>query len=83
MAKNEYSVGIQKLVNLIDPNQDGIYDNNLDVLNHAYEIWKGNISPTNLDYDFNQDGIVDNRDASTLYSLHLCVNNKKQFKIFK
>jgi Ca2+-binding EF-hand superfamily protein len=81
MAQNEDSAGIQKLVNLIDPDEDGIYNNNLDVLNHAYEIWKGNISPTNLDYDFNQDGIVNNQDASTLYILHLFVNNKKLFNI--
>jgi len=80
-ALNPDSTGIQKLVNIIDPDSNGAYHNINDVLNHAIKIWKGEIPRNNLAYDFNGDGVVNDKDASILFDLHMNVNNLYKFNI--
>jgi Ca2+-binding EF-hand superfamily protein len=82
LTLNQDSTGIQKLVDIIDPDKNGLYHNIYDVLNNAISIWQGKIPSNNLAYDFNGDGIVNNKDASTLYNLHMSINNLSAFKIF-
>ena len=80
-ATNPDSIGIQKLVNIIDPDANGVYHNINDVLNHSISIWQGKVARNNLAYDFNGDGITDNKDASILFDLHMNVNNLIKFNI--
>ncbi len=77
---NSDSIGIQKIVELIDPDANGAYDNNK-VADFAIAIWRNQIPSNNLAYDFNGDGVVNSVDGSTLFNLHMNVNNLSAFSI--
>lgn len=81
VASNPDGQGVAKLVQIIDPDGNGEYHNVRDVLDHAIAIWQGSIAPNNLAYDFNGDGIVNSADASTLFSLHMKIDNLSSFQI--
>jgi|GEM_PF-6229937 len=80
LSQNSDSTGIQKLINLIDPDGNGYYDNNK-VVDYAVAVWSNQIPSNNLAYDFNGDGVVNSSDGSTLFSLHMNVNNLSNFVI--
>ncbi|MFO0003287.1 MAG: hypothetical protein ACK559_19370, partial [bacterium] len=63
-----------------DPDANGYYDNN-QVADFAIAIWRNQLPSNNLAYDFNGDGVVNSVDGSTLFSLHMNVNNLSAFSI--
>jgi Ca2+-binding EF-hand superfamily protein len=81
LASNPDGAGVLKLVKVIDPDANGEYHNVTDVLNHAIAIWQGSVGVTNLALDFNGDGVVNAADASTLFNLHMNIDNLAAFSI--
>lgn len=81
LAQNPDSAGIVKLISITDPDRDGNLDRNAITALWLDVIRAKTHDRNNPSFDFNGDGVVDNKDKETVINLLNYINSGEEFTI--
>ena len=76
LALNPHSTTIQKILTLVDPTKTGVINNNT-TMSYIYSLQVARYSSpqTEMKYDFNNDGVIDQKDFDNYTSFYQYITN--------